>query len=216
MQIEEYARMNKKLPLGWAIDAHGNDTTDPLACMRGGALLPLGGTREHSGHKGYCLSAMVDILCSVLSGGNWGPNVSKFAVKNDSGDVASKAADGTSKSRSGNGIGHFFGAMQIDGFRPVSEFKREMDKWVRTFRACKPIDPARPVLIPGDPEREAFAARSQAGIPLKLVVVVELLELYEKWRQELEGMGVGFIVAESELSGLKVRLAGIKAIEGTV
>ena len=27
------------------------------------------------GHKGYCLAAMVDVLCAVLSGGNWGPTV---------------------------------------------------------------------------------------------------------------------------------------------
>ena len=35
----------------------------------------LGGDRDHSGHKGFCLSAMVDILCAVLSGGKWGPTV---------------------------------------------------------------------------------------------------------------------------------------------
>ena len=28
----------------------------------------------------YCLSAMVDILCAVLSGGNWGPTVDGFTT----------------------------------------------------------------------------------------------------------------------------------------
>ena len=47
----------------------------------GGSLLPLGGDRAHGGHKGYCLAAMVDILCGVLSGANWGPFVPPFAAR---------------------------------------------------------------------------------------------------------------------------------------
>ena len=73
--------------------------------INGGALLPLGGDRTHGGHKGYCLSAMVDILCGVLTGGNWGPFAPPFALRQE---IPSRAV--------GKGIGHFFGALQVDGF----------------------------------------------------------------------------------------------------
>ncbi len=46
-------------------------------------LLPLGGDRKRGGHKGYALSAMVDILCGVLSGANWGPFVPPFALSDE-------------------------------------------------------------------------------------------------------------------------------------
>lgn len=53
------------IPLGWALDAGGQPTTDPVAA-RGGALLPLGGP------KGYGMAVVLDVLCGVLSGGRFG------------------------------------------------------------------------------------------------------------------------------------------------
>jgi len=37
------------------------------------------------------------------------------------------------------GTGHFFGAMRIDAFRPASEFKEMMDKWILTSETPKPV-----------------------------------------------------------------------------
>jgi LDH2 family malate/lactate/ureidoglycolate dehydrogenase len=54
----------------------------------------------------------------------------------------------------GKGLGHFFGAMRIDAFRPADEFKQHMDNWIRRFRNAKPASGYDKVLIPGDPERE--------------------------------------------------------------
>src|SRR5262245_56938974 len=53
------------IPLGWALDAAGQPTTDPVAA-RQGALLPLGGP------KGYGLAVVLDVLCGVLAGGRFG------------------------------------------------------------------------------------------------------------------------------------------------
>lgn len=58
----------------------------------------------------------------------------------------------------GKGIGHFFGAWRVDGFRDKEEFKGEMDKWIKTFRNTKP-EAGKRVLIPGDPERLAEVER---------------------------------------------------------
>lgn len=43
--------------------------------MHGGGLLPLGGDEESSGYKGYGLMFMVEILCGILAGSRFGPNV---------------------------------------------------------------------------------------------------------------------------------------------
>jgi hypothetical protein len=64
-KVEEYARLGAELLPGWAINEDGQPAKDPEAVLRSGALMNLGGSREQSGHKGYCLAAMVDILCSV-------------------------------------------------------------------------------------------------------------------------------------------------------
>ena len=52
-------------------------------------------------------------------------------------------------------IGHFFGALQIDGLIDKDEFKKQIDEWIRVFRKTKaPADTSGPLI---DPEREAKA-----------------------------------------------------------
>ena len=75
------------------------------------------------------------------------------------------------------GIGHFFGCLRIDGFRDVSAFRATMDEWIAAFRGCTPIDPARSVRVPGDPEWEQFDRRSREGVPVKYTVLADLLEI---------------------------------------
>ena len=80
----------------------------------------------------------------------------------------------------GKGIGHFFGALQIDGFIDKDEFKKQIDEWIRVFRNTKPAPGSSGPLIPGDPEREAEAIRSKEGIPLLKSVVDDLIEISRK------------------------------------
>jgi L-2-hydroxycarboxylate dehydrogenase (NAD+) len=162
-KIEIARRKKQPIPVGWGIDNQGRDTTNPDDPVNGGCLLPLGSDRERGGHKGYALAVMVDVLCGVLSGANWGPFAPPFALRQ------------TIPERSvGKGIGHFFGAMRIDGFLDPDEFKRQIDEYVRVFRATKPAPGTNGPLIPGDPEREAERERVKTGIPLLLPVVEDL------------------------------------------
>ena len=85
----------------------------------------------------------------------------------------------------GDGLGHFFGALRIDGFRPAAEFKAHMDRWIRRFREAEPIDPDQPVLVPGDPEREIEKQRRSAGIPLHAAVIADLSKVAEKFDLKL-------------------------------
>jgi len=134
--------------------------------INGGALLPLGSERDLGGHKGYALSAMVDILTAVLSGANWGPFAPPFALRQE---IPSKSV--------GKGIGHFFGAMEIDGFMEVEEFKKRIDEWIDVFRNTKTARPDVKVLIPGDPERDEEIKREKTGIPVLGPVVEDLKDI---------------------------------------
>ncbi|RYG35359.1 MAG: Ldh family oxidoreductase, partial [Chitinophagaceae bacterium] len=85
----------------------------------------------------------------------------------------------------GKGIGHFFGAMRIDGFRPAEDFKRDMDLWITQFRNAPAVDPLQPVVIPGDPERVCEQERMKEGVPVESSVVKELETLAEKFGLEV-------------------------------
>lgn len=165
-KIEIALRKGEKIPAGWAIDSLGRGTTDPADVLAGGALVPLGSDRERGGHKGYGLAMMVDLLSAALSGANWGPFATPFALRQ------------TIPTRSvGKGIGHFFGAMSIDGFIDIDEFKSQVDEYIRVFRATKPAPGTSGPLIPGDPERESEQIRRKNGVPLILPVVKDLGEV---------------------------------------
>jgi L-2-hydroxycarboxylate dehydrogenase (NAD+) len=75
-------------------------------------------------------------------------------------------------------IGHFFGALQIDGLIDKDEFKKQTDEWIRIFRKTKPPPDTSGPLI--DPEREAEAVRREEGIPLIKPVVDDLLDISKK------------------------------------
>jgi LDH2 family malate/lactate/ureidoglycolate dehydrogenase len=63
-------KTGRQLPDGWAFDAKGNPTRDPMKALPPhGTLAPLGG------HKGYALAIAVEVLCGVLAG-MWPPETS--------------------------------------------------------------------------------------------------------------------------------------------
>jgi len=168
-KIEIALRKQAAVPKGWIVDKEGRNTTNPADMIEGGAQLPLGSEYEMGGHKGYCLASMVDILCCVLSGANWGPFAPPFALRQE---IPERSV--------GKGIGHFFGALQIDGFIDKDEFKKQIDEWIRVFRQTKTAPGTDGPLIPGDPEREAEAIRSKEGIPLLKAVVDDLLDISQR------------------------------------
>jgi L-2-hydroxycarboxylate dehydrogenase (NAD+) len=175
-KLEILQRKNLESPIGWIQDAKGNSSTDPHELKKGGALLPLGGDREHGSHKGYALGAVVDIFSALLSGANYAPWVPPFPA------YLSMPTE-----QPGKGIGHFLGAMRIDAFRPAADFKLHMDKWIRGFRSAKTIAGQDKVLVPGDPEREMEAERLKTGIPLLEQVTEDLVSLAERFSISFPG-----------------------------
>lgn len=174
-KLEILQRKEEDAPFGYLQDKDGNITTDASGLKAGGSLLPLGGDRLRSSHKGYCLGSIVDILTAVLSGANFGPWVPPFLA-------FMKPSDNPV----GNGIGHFVGAMRIDAFRPADDFKKSMDTWIDAFHNAERSNEEQPVLVPGDPERETEAKRIKEGIPLLPPVVKDLTELAEKFKLDFK------------------------------
>lgn len=173
-KLEVLKRQNIQAEQGWVQDKAGFPTTDPDAVKNGGALLPLGGDRTHGSHKGYALGAIVDIFSGVFSGANFGPWVPPFVSYLP-----------LPENQVGRGIGHFLGAMRIDGFQPADDFKANMDKWIGRFRRAEPAPGNEKVLIPGDPERLLEAERREQGIPLLPAVIEDLERLSKKYAVNL-------------------------------
>ncbi len=165
-KLEIAQRTNKNVPFGWLQNSKGEASNDANELKKGGSLLPLGSTKENGSHKGFGLSAAVDIFSAVLSGANFGPWVPPFVafLEPDPNPV-------------GEGIGHFFGAMRIDGFRKKEDYFNSIDTWINRFKNAKRINENQPVIIPGEPEFEAVKIRSVEGITLNENVVKDLNEL---------------------------------------
>ena len=180
-RVEVYNRRGMKLPLGWAIDETGNTFTDPAKVFENsrkrregatGGLLPLGGAGEtYGGHKGYGLALMVDILCGVLSGAGYADNF----YRTDS--------DGTKKF--GN-IGHFFGALRVDAFRPINEFKATMDDIIYRLKATHKAEGHDRIYIHGEKEFVAAEKNTRDGVVMIPAVIDSLKEISAKFNVPLE------------------------------
>lgn len=168
-KLEIAQRANQTIPDGWVQDKNGENSSNPNELKSGGSLLPLGSDKDHGSHKGYGLSATVDILSAVLSGANFGPWVPPFV------SFLEPPTDPV-----GEGIGHFLGALRVDGFRPTEDFKNSLDIWIERFKSAKTIDPNKKVIIPGEPEFAFEQERKVSGIPIIDVVVNDLNILAEQ------------------------------------
>ena len=173
-KLEILQRKNLDTPEGWVQTITGAASTNAAEVRNGGALLPLGGDKEHGSHKGYMLGSIVDIFSAILSGANYGPWVPPFP-----------AYVPMPENMPGEGIGHFFGVMRIDAFRPVADFKVHMDNWIQRFKAAKTIEGQPRVVIPGEPERAMEIERMANGIPLIEPVVADLKELAAKFNMSI-------------------------------
>lgn len=179
-KVKVYAYKEHELPAGWVIDGEGRSVTnaaEALAVLQqqpDGGINPFGGTREMGGHKGYGLSMFAHILAASLSG-------SAFAPMRDPNRPASAPED----------IGHFFLAVNPASFREPEAFAADVDTVVDTLRASRPADPAKPVLVPGDPEITTREERLRHGIPMTPM-------LLEQIRAVTEGCGAPYLLEPVE------------------
>lgn len=155
-KVKVYDLNNKKLPDGWVIDGAGNPVTDAHRAMgmlqdgsKAGGLTPVGGQESSASYKGYGLGMLAHILGGTLNGGSFSP-----------------IRERTQKATDPDNIGHFFLAIDPKAFRDAGEFENDLDDVIDVMHATPPIDPARPVLVAGDPEAAERERRMKNGIPI--------------------------------------------------
>ncbi len=173
-KVEVYNRMGKAMPHGYAVDETGEDSTDAarvlnaLAKRLGGGLLPLGGAgEEFGGHKGYGLALMVDVLSGVLPGAATGLKVYEDEKKPD--------------------VGHFFMAIDPSAFRPLEEFKRDMDRIARELKDSPKAAGQDRIYVAGEKSFAKMAKYRTEGIPLGPKVVENLKQIGAELRVPYPG-----------------------------
>jgi len=147
------ANAGQKIPFGWALDADGNPTDDPMLALTEGLFVPVGGP------KGYGLAIALDLLCGMLTGADYGPHL----------------GEQDDPTRSEN-AGHFFMAIRIDRFVPANEFKARTDQMIREIRASKRAAGTERIYLPGEIEWERKQLRLAEGIPMPAGVVEQMHE----------------------------------------
>ncbi len=169
-KIEVALRQGKPVPEGWVFETGEKLELDHRGMIPMSVLhLPLGWTKELGGHKGYGLALMVDLLSGPLSGASFGRKLTS---------VFDPKAPGA-------GVGHFFGALRVGGFRPAWEFKDAVDEALSEMKRSAKAPGRERVYVAGEPEFEAEAISRKEGIKLNSLVV-------EKLRQVAEGVGLEF------------------------
>ena len=128
----------ESIPATWVIDKDGNPTTNPQDYFDGGAILPVGADQ---GHKGYGLSFMVEVLSGLLTGLGFG--IDPQARHND---------------------GCFIAVFDVEAFRPLADFKREVREFVDFVKTSPPAKGSKEVLYPGELEWRTEQRRRMEGI----------------------------------------------------
>ncbi len=132
-------RAGLAMPDHWALTPDGARTTDPRAAMDG-PLLPIGD------YKGYGLSLVTDIFTGVLTGSLFGAQVFQDDRNYD--------------------VAHTMIAISIDAFMPRQRFAERLEALIADVLSAPPIDPSRPVQLPGQAEQERARRRLERGIPV--------------------------------------------------
>jgi len=133
----------QKCPDGWLLDSDGNPTNDPnlLYGNPPGTIRPMGGDQAY---KGFGLGLMVEIFSGALSGG--------VCIRE------------TPINQNGNCV--FMQVLSPAHLGGAEHFAGEVKNLGEFVRSCPRIEGVKEIMLPGDPERRALAARSAGGVPL--------------------------------------------------
>jgi LDH2 family malate/lactate/ureidoglycolate dehydrogenase len=141
---------HEAIPLGWALNADGEPTTDPQEAIDG-IILPM------AGHKGYAIAVAVDMLSGVLSGSSFLSGV-----------------NGPYKTDLKSGAGHFFTAFDIEAFQSLADFNSRMEAFVAELKSVPLAKGVDEVFYPGEIEARNDLRFRHQGIELPDDTVADL------------------------------------------
>ncbi len=139
------------IPEGWLIDKDGLPTTDPSGYPLKGALQPM------SGHKGYGLALMVELLTGILGGGSFGSEVVSWV--NSSQPVNQSMC---------------FIAIDIAKFMPVARFEERVGELARQIHESPKALGSDRIYLPGEIEWDKAEDALKTGVLLPLDVIDQL------------------------------------------
>ena len=157
-KIRLAASRNENIPIDWALDAHGNPTTDPHAAMVG-TILPM------ARHKGYGLAVVHEILSGVLSGALLSMEISRAFLMEGATSLDSWQC------------GHAAMALDIASLIDIAQYKSRIHDLIAKLRDTPKLAGVVDIELPGEPEWKCRTERLRAGVPLSPVVVTMLNEL---------------------------------------
>lgn len=162
--VKQAQARGERLPWRALLTADGQATDDPaaLATDPPGTILPLGGM-DH-GYKGYAIAMLVGAMSLGL------PGLGRL-----SGEKAQ---------------GFLLQVIDPDAFAGRDAFLDEMQALADATRKARPIDPARPVRVPGDAALARAARQRRAGV----AVGADIRAALRPWDSRL---GVAFPAALS-------------------
>ena len=149
------AAQKKKQPIpeGWALNRHGEPTTDAQEALLGTVL-------TMAGHKGYALALMVEVFSSVLSGAAIGPEIGSMYKDLD---------------RKQN-VGHFFCLLNISAFINLADFKKRIDETIDRIKGSKKRPGVEEILIPGERSLRNVQVNEAQGIIVSDETLAELAQ----------------------------------------
>jgi LDH2 family malate/lactate/ureidoglycolate dehydrogenase len=148
------AERDEQIPEGWAVDKHGNPTTDAQKALEG-SVLPFGGP------KGYAISLMIDIMAGALTGAGFGPRVNSLYDNFDE----------------PQNVGAFFQLIDIGHFVEPATFKARIDRMIEEIKSSRKAAGAEEIFLPGEIEYRKEQQRRASGIPVGAETVAELGEV---------------------------------------
>ncbi len=146
------AKKGLPIPEQWALDRHGEPTTDPNEAIFHGFLQWAGG------YKGFGMATMVEVLGGVLSGGLFGLDVPAMKTFGKEPLITSG----------------FYVAINIDNFMPLAEFTARVDRLIGHIRSSDKAKGVDQVYVAGEIEHRRTVQRLKEGIPISDVVYREL------------------------------------------
>ena len=156
-KIRKAARRGEAIPLGYALDAQGRNTTDATAALDG-VVLTIGG------YKGSGLAMLMDLMGGVVAGAGYAGGVGNQFTDYD------RPQD----------VGHFFLAMKPDLFVTRAEFETRMRRLVEAVHGAPRAEGFEEIIMPGEREARLEAERRRTGIHIGPVELKSLEEISAK------------------------------------
>ena len=141
------------IPLGWALNAAGEPTTDPQEAIDG-IILPMGE------HKGYAIAMMVDVLSGVLTGSGF-----------------LSAVHSPYKTAEKSNAGHLLIAIDIEAFQPLAQFGARMEQYISELKSVPLGKGYDEVYYPGELEAKNDLQNRKPGLSFPADTLADLARI---------------------------------------